>query len=367
MITMKILLCSPVVGISNSNPGGIAVWEKNIMDYHNGHPSDIEIDVQSCDRSRYINENTGKVKRLYCGIVDYSKIIRDIKIKLRKGNYDAIHLCTTASISLIKDYLIFKYAKRKRLRTILHFHFGRIPELAEAQTWEWRWLKKVLALTDTAIVIDRMSYDTLMRCGYNNVVSVPNPLAPELVQEIESNRGTERENHLVLFVSRVFKKKGIYELVKACKEIPNIKLKVVGHVEDTDKEALESIAGHGSWLTFIGGIPHKDVIKELLACDIYVLPTYTEGFPNAIIESMACGTPTVTTPVGAIPEMLDMEGEPCGICVPPKDVEQLREAIISLLDSPGQKKLFAERSQKRVNELYSIESVWNQLYKVWKS
>ena len=62
----------------------------------------------------------------------------------------------------------------------------------------------------------------------------------------------------------------------------------------------------------------------LSASDVFVLPSYTEGFPNVIIEAMAMGKPIIATSVGAIPEMLD---EGCGVVVPPKDADSLQKAL----------------------------------------
>jgi glycosyltransferase involved in cell wall biosynthesis len=58
---------------------------------------------------------------------------------------------------------------------------------------------------------------------------------------------------------------------------------------------------------------------------IFVLPTYTEGFPNVILECMASGCPIITTPVGAIPDMLQFGStQACGACVDVKDVQGLK-------------------------------------------
>lgn len=69
----------------------------------------------------------------------------------------------------------------------------------------------------------------------------------------------------------------------------------------------------------------------MLKCTVFVLPTYTEGFPNVVLESMACGCPIVATSVGAIPEMLDGGA---GIVIEPRNVEQLRDAVAWVLENP---------------------------------
>ena len=102
-------------------------------------------------------------------------------------------------------------------------------------------------------------------------------------------------------------------------------------------------------------------------CDIFVLPTYTEGFPNVILESMACGCAIVTTPVGAIPEMLEEEnGKHYGLMVEPRNVEQLKSSIEKMLSDIDYKNECRTNVQQRVNERYNIDSVWRQMVDVWR-
>lgn len=361
----KVLLCSPYSPTINT-PGGISVWAQNIVSYNKDHKEEVEIEVVSTDRSKPMNENTGKLRRLYYGIKDYVGFIKQIRKKLDTKQYDVIHINTTASISSLKDYVICRIAKKRGVKTVLHYHFGRIPELIMQNNWEWKLLHKAITTCDEAIVMDNMSYDALKRIGINHVENIPNPYSPALEQQVEQLKGSvKRVPQRVLFVSRVFRKKGIYELVEACNKINNITLRIVGNYDEVDKQNLQSMAREGNWIEFVGPVPHDKVLEELMACDLFVLPTYTEGFPNAILESMLCEAPTIVTPVGAIPQMLDFDGEPCGYSIRPKNVDDIVTAILDLLNDNKKKVEMTERGVKRVKENYSLSAVCQQLYSVW--
>ena len=263
---------------------------------------------------------------------------------------------------------MLRLAKKHSLKTVIHFHFGRIPDIAAKNNWEWKLLQKVVRLADKAVVIDRFSYDTLTGRGFDNVVMLPNPIAPAVNEIIRKNVGVERKPGTVLFTGHMVRTKGIYELVDACRRLDNIRLKMVGYVTPDVRAELQELSGNADWLEITGEKPYDEVIKDMLECDVFVLPTYTEGFPNVILESMACGCAIVSTTVGAIPEMLaEKDGRRYGILVEPRNVQQLRDAIREMLGNEQLKTECRMNVRERVNERYNIQSVWNRLIGIWKS
>ena len=360
---MKVLLASPYGGV----PGGISRWTEHLVNYYDS------LAIKSCDltllpmgRSTFVNINSGILYRLKSAFRDYRKILSTFNHLIRENDYDILHLTSSASISLLKDIYMIRRAKSKGIKTIIHFRFGRIPELAKVKNWEWKWLLYVVTNVDLAIVLDKLSYDTLKNAGFDNIEILPNPVSPKVNEIVEDNKGIHRVKNSVLFAGHVVKTKGIFELVEACNTIPNVKLKLIGHVEDSIKSALleKATCNIDIW----GERPYEDVIKEMLRCDVFVLPTYTEGFPNVILESMAAGCAIVTTAVGAIPQILEPENDKMyEIIIEPQNSENLRDAIDRMLLDDKLKQECRGNVQLRVNERYSMESVWRQLTKIWIS
>lgn len=364
---MRLLLCTPICKDAKK-AGGIAIWANNILEFINTNlQNDVSFEVIACDRSKRINENTSIFKRLWSGVQDYLVIVRNIKKRLKKESFDVVHVNSTASISSIKDLLIIKIAHHYNAKVVIHYHFGRIPKLVKQNNWEWMLVKKTIALADATIVMDRNSYVTLIDLGFKNVSNIPNPYSVALEKRIDSLVGTiERVKHRVLFIGRAFRLKGIYELVEACKTLDNVELRVVGPYDQEDKQNLQILCDNASWFHFIGPISHEKVLEELMACDVFVLPSYSEGFPNAILESMMCKTPIITTPVGAIPEILELDTEhPLGMSVRVQNVEDLVVAINRIIDDDAMKKEMTERAFHKVKTQYNLQTVGFQLYNTW--
>lgn len=363
---MKILLCSPL-----GNTGGIARWTSHILDYYK-EEGGRDVDLKWCyaaPSKKDILVGSGVLSRLYWGFRNYLPFIRTLRKELKNNRYDVVHFTSSASIGLLRDLITLRLCRRKGIPSVVHFRFGRIPQLYRSQNWERKLLHRVLSRSDRAVVIDRNSYDVLLAEGYRNIALLPNPLTPKVGRIVGRHPAVSRKARTILFAGQVIPTKGVFELVEVCRHIPDIELRMIGICTDKMKESLLSLAGSGceAWLTIVGDQPFGKVIEEMLAAGLFVLPTYTEGFPNVILESMACGCPIVTTSVGAIPEMLDIHSEtPCGICVEPQNTEELREAVERLLSDAENAAAMGERAKQRVNRQYSMPAVWADMVGIWK-
>ena len=105
----------------------------------------------------------------------------------------------------------------------------------------------------------------------------------------------------------------------------------------------------------------------MLQADSFIFPSYTEAFPNVILEAMACGCTIASSNVGAIPEMLYYQGEAAGFCYNPQNVDEVTNAIKALYKDDSYRKHFSEKAKKKVYSTYVLEKVWPQLANLWLS
>ena len=100
----------------------------------------------------------------------------------------------------------------------------------------------------------------------------------------------------------------------------------------------------------------------LAGAAVFVLPSYSEGFPNAVLEAMAQAKPIIATDVGAIPDMLDG----CGMVIPPKSSQALARALEALMNSPEDAQSMGKRARLKLEREYSLERVFSLYQSIWK-
>jgi len=362
----KILLVSPLP----PPIGGIATWTKDILNYFENHNNFQLLHFNSAIQKRRITQ-ISKQKRLIVGFLGLRNIPLIIEL-VKKHNVSVVHHTSSASFGLIRDYLLLRKLRRLDVKIIVHFHFGRIPQLVKQNNWEWKLICLVINKTDKVIVIDVKSYETLVNKGFKNIEYLPNPIAESIKkQELDKNVPfSERCKGSVLYVGHVVKSKGVIELVTACTEIESItSLILIGPFESEIKHLLQIIASKrdkGKWLNLMGLQTHQMVLEEMRKCSVFVLPSYSEGFPFVILESMAMGCPIVATSVGAIEDMLNINSnEPAGVCVKHKNVFELKYAIQLLLGNNIMAEQMGLLAKRRVLKEYTIEAIGRKMIDIW--
>lgn len=365
---MKVLLLSPLPKPS----GGIATWTISIMEYAGLKKAGFEIVLQDTSlKYRDILKNDILIRVLY-GIKEFVRVRKDLMGNIKKHVPDIIHFTSSGSLALFKCYFLSRTSKKYNIPFIIHWHFGRIPELSIIQNWEWKFLVHIIGKSCASVVIDPESFRILKEKSIENVFYVPNPISLTLENKIRNPSPfiNQRVHNRLIYVGHVIKTKGIRELIEATVRVPEIKeLLILGPFESSFVEELKEIARvreNGQWIQFVGVVDNGQVLNHLLKSSIFLLPSYTEGFPISVLEAMAMGCPVIATNVGAIPEMLAINSDkPCGICIPPRNIEKLQEAICFLMKNTQKAEVLGKNGIDRVLNNYTLERVFPQYTTIW--
>lgn len=174
-----------------------------------------------------------------------------------------------------------------------------------------------------------------------------------------------KRDHVVGYVGRLNPEKGVMNFLKAINILKNkLNLKYIivgdGPLRDTmhsycRDHKLENI------VEFIGWVSHDDLPEYLNMIRLLVVPSFTEGLPNIILESMACGTVVLATPVGSIPDIL--EDNSTGFLMENNSPECIADNIIRANDNPNVKHIIS-KSERLIKENFVFGSVVGQWEKL---
>ncbi len=368
MSKVKVLLISPY---SAKQIGGIGTWSKVMLDYCEGR-DDVNLKFQNTQSSLKGNMQLqhGKLRRLVLGCWDSLTILVKEFWNIMFFRPEVVHYTSSASWALAKDRVAaFIAVTIFRRKFIIHWRCGTFTREYNANSKLFQRWMNVIRHSTCSIFIDKQDYVTAQKIGIKNACLIPNPISSHLQLRSENlavdSIQTQRHEGEVLFVGQILKTKGALELMRVCAKNPNVrKLLLAGPCLHEMRAELEGIAKtrEGNWYEFLGELKREDVFKYYEKCNVFCLPTYTEGFPNVILESMAHACPIVTTPVGAIPEMLEEES---GITVPVQDEEALDKALTEVLTHRGESLEMGKRARKRVLKNYTIDVVYKQYHNLW--
>jgi len=169
----------------------------------------------------------------------------------------------------------------------------------------------------------------------------------------------ERRDNVIGYIGRLKYEKGIMNLVQAIPETLRQKNDATfliigeGHLEDEIRTYLGEHGLHDK-VTLVGWIPHEELPDYLTRLKLLVLPSYTEGLPNTMLEAMACGTPVLATSVGAIPDVL--HDKETGFLIQDNSPPCLAKNIVEALEDPELKRI-ALNARNFVENGFQYETV----------
>ncbi|KPJ93753.1 MAG: hypothetical protein AMJ53_06630 [Gammaproteobacteria bacterium SG8_11] len=210
---------------------------------------------------------------------------------------------------------------------------------------------------------------TVIAHGSSNGVDALNKYNPEILDKHDVSGFRKKINlpdnvFVIGFVGRIVVDKGIIDLIEAWQQIrkyvDDIHLMIVGPIESGDKvpDKYIDILKSDDRIHVVGDVESPELCYANL--DVLVLPTYREGFANAILEGMAMSLPIVATKVtGCIDPVVDGE---TGVLVDVKSPNQIVNAVKYLYENKEHARVMGKKGRLRALEKYKPETVWDGYY-----
>jgi glycosyltransferase involved in cell wall biosynthesis len=328
-----------VLTISTSrkeNRGGIATFVNTLSGYY-------EIfNYVASTRSKNI------VIMFWCFGICLFKLFWFILVKRIK----IVHMHGSSYGSFLRKAIIINICYLLKVKSVYHMH-GSEFKLFYKKYNKRNVLKKNINKVDMLIALSESWKHFFSSVTNEKKIHVVNNMVdkPEFVKDYSPYPSIIK----FLFLGRIGCRKGIFDLLEVIKDnkaaLRNKFLLHAGGDGETDK-LIEFVEKNGlkNLVKFEGWVSGEKKKVLLTACDVYILPSYNEGLPIAILEAMSYGLPIISTDIGGISEaVLDNEN---GFLIEPGNKQQIWECISYYLTHPQELEKMGRRSSAIVTKFY---------------
>ena len=270
-------------------------------------------------------------------------------------------------------------------RIVVHFHGGSFDRFYASRSRLFKWyIRFAISKIRRLIVLGERLKDQFKGLIARDRCSVIYNGLPPLNNIADRKAASDNHPFSVLFMGYLSRAKGAVDIVKTaalvtkkeqkgwifhlCGEPVNIERNIVfitnpnGGYDDItrviDENKLNDV------VLLHGPVYDSEKAKMFSTADIFVLPSYSEACPIAILEAMAYGLPIITTPVGALPEMLK-EGVNC-MFVRENDPSDIADKLMSLRQDHSLRETMEKNNKALVRDRYTAEAFLTSQNNIWK-
>jgi glycosyltransferase involved in cell wall biosynthesis len=290
---------------------------------------------------------------------------------LLKTRTNIVHMNTSLDPKAYwRDLAYLAVSKLLGRRVVNQIHGGEMPqELFRGHRIRTGLLRRFLLWSDEVTVLSSAELAAYRAFDSRvNVHLVPNAIERGELVEQERSYNTDRPLRLV-YIGRLVRAKGLFEVIDALVQLDRagrkFSLSIAGGGSD-EAELLAATrkAGLTDRVTFLGSVFNAKKQQLWLASDLFVFPTYAEGLPYSLLEAMAAGCVPITTPVGAIPDVM-RDGEH-GLFVPPKDAQAVANAVAAIDDDRERMIRMAGAARRRIADYYTVERLVDDFRRLYQ-
>jgi glycosyltransferase involved in cell wall biosynthesis len=246
-----------------------------------------------------------------------------------------------------------------RRKVVLQFHGGSLATFCVTGVMRGI-VKFIFSRSDALVVLASGAKSELGALKLSKSIAVI-PNGVDIRQfRMDGTRVHSGNVRRLAYLGRLVRDKGIYEAVDAMAMLRSAgnagDLEFVIAGSGPERDAIEShlaAAGLEGCVRLIGSVHGDEKIRFLQQADIFVLPSYHEGLPYALLESLAAGTPVIASRVGGIPDVV-VDGVH-GLLIAPKDTRAIADAVTRLRGSPETVRSMSGHCLERARNTLSLE------------
>ncbi|MBC2370367.1 glycosyltransferase family 4 protein [Listeria booriae] len=287
--------------------------------------------------------------------------IFSVRKKVKESKADVIHMHVAQKGSFLRKSIL-ALTLSKKYPIIFHMHASQFDTFYEqANPILKKYIRWVLCRVEQLVVLS-----TQWRDFYESVTGRTDIQVVENAVQLPENYHYNPDAVNIVTFGRIGKRKGSYDILKLAKAIgkihPKIQFVLYGDGElDTVQQKIEKLelknVQLGGWLT---KEEQSSIFKSTL---LHLLPSYQEGLPMAILESMSFGIPNMASTVGGIPEVvIDQEN---GMLIEAGRVNEMEEKLLEFLNDKGVRNTYSQAARNKIEQEFAIDPYfykWVLLY-----
>lgn len=284
-----------------------------------------------------------------------------------------IHLHTSQGFGWLKDTFFILIGKACRIHVVVHIHAADFDELYGKQVrFVQCYTRKIMRFVDAIIAVSTEWRDRLAQIvPIDRVFAFRNCIVIDKV--VPHCFDCDTEGAWALFLGSVGPRKGVFDLLDAMGYVKSrgcsLHLWIAGYEEGEGemlkaRARLQELQLEG-WCELVGIVRGAKKTELLNKASLFVLPSYNEGLPIAVLEAMAAGLAVVTTPVGGIPEVVK-DGYN-GFLITPGDVGTLAERLIFLASDPHLREVMGRRNREIAEHELDVKPYVQRLVALYES
>lgn len=333
----RILICGSRLDVR----GGIVSVIRNHLTHGGWAPGEVQFIPTHIE--------AGKPAQLLFFMAAYARVL----LGALRGQYRVACLHTAERGSFYRKAILLRTLRRFGMRTVLYHHGAEFEAFyAGLPEGRKRFVRRTLEMADLNVVLSRRLTGMITD-------KAPGARVAVLYNAVETCGGQAYDPaaRMILFLGRLGQRKGAYDLLEAIRRIDGaldagVRFCLCG---DGEAEAVRERAqalGVMHRIAHIGWVDGAQKEQYLRGAMLHVLPSYNEGLPMSILETMARGIPSVTTGIASIPEVI--EDGVNGVMIEPGDVDALAQNLLRLAGDEALRLRMSAAARATIEERFAI-------------